>query len=220
MKKGTVYILTNPCLDGWIKIGCTEKNDIQERLNSLNASTSIPLSFRVYAILNVENSKETEQRIHKLLDIINPSLHSIENLENGKVRVREFFQISPEKAYMIFKEVAAMMGISDNLKLKEPTKEEQEEENIIKDTRQRTTFKNLQIPVGSELVLFKDESIKCTTVDDTNKVSYNGEITTLSAIGRELLGYNVSAPKIFLYNGEILWDRRLRIESETSTTTD
>ena len=27
MEKGLVYILTNPCLDGWVKIGMTDWND-------------------------------------------------------------------------------------------------------------------------------------------------------------------------------------------------
>lgn len=32
MANGMVYILTNPCLDGWVKIGMTERNDIERRL--------------------------------------------------------------------------------------------------------------------------------------------------------------------------------------------
>ena len=32
MSKGLVYILTNPCLDGWVKIEMTERNDIKRRL--------------------------------------------------------------------------------------------------------------------------------------------------------------------------------------------
>ena len=59
---GLVYILTNPCLDGWVKIGMTDRNSVDERLNELNNSTSIPLSFRCYATYNVErNSREVEQ---------------------------------------------------------------------------------------------------------------------------------------------------------------
>lgn len=29
MAKGMVYILTNPCLDDWVKIGMTERDDIE-----------------------------------------------------------------------------------------------------------------------------------------------------------------------------------------------
>ena len=35
MAKGLVYILTNPCLDGWVKIGMTERNDIERRLRNI-----------------------------------------------------------------------------------------------------------------------------------------------------------------------------------------
>ena len=45
-KQQIVYILTNPSLAGWLKIGCTTKNDIKSRLSELNNSTAIPLDFR------------------------------------------------------------------------------------------------------------------------------------------------------------------------------
>ena len=32
MSKGLVYILKKPCLDGWVKICMTERNDIERRL--------------------------------------------------------------------------------------------------------------------------------------------------------------------------------------------
>lgn len=174
MAKGIVYILTNPCLDGWVKIGYTDNNDIRQRLNSLNSSTSIPLSFRVYATLLVENPRDVEQKIHRLFDIINPDLHSIEELENGRERVREFFKVSKEKAYRVFNEVAGMLGVLNDLTLGIPSEKEQEEELIARTSRQRTTFKALKIPAGSELTFFKDETVKCTTLDDNNKVLFNG----------------------------------------------
>ena len=48
MEIGFVYILTNPCLDGWVKIGMTERDDIESRLRELNSPTNIPLSYRCY----------------------------------------------------------------------------------------------------------------------------------------------------------------------------
>jgi len=44
--KGIVYILTNPCLDGWVKIGMSDKDDIQDRLDELNTPSNmdIPLN--------------------------------------------------------------------------------------------------------------------------------------------------------------------------------
>lgn len=60
MSKGLVYILTNPCLDGWVKIGMTERNDINKRLQELNSPTNIPLSYRCYAVYEVENPRDVD----------------------------------------------------------------------------------------------------------------------------------------------------------------
>ena len=62
MSKGLVYILTNPCLDGWVKIGMTERNDIERILQELNSPTNIPLSYRCYAVYEVENPLEVEKK--------------------------------------------------------------------------------------------------------------------------------------------------------------
>ena len=67
MKKGLVYILTNPSMPDWVKIGFTDNEDIHQRLKELNSSTAVPLSFRVYATLAVENPREIEQHIHARL---------------------------------------------------------------------------------------------------------------------------------------------------------
>lgn len=114
---GLVYILTNPCLDGWIKIGMTEKTDITERLKELNQPSNIPLSYQCYAIYEVENPLSVEQCVHRLIDKVDLSLHARETLGNGKIRKREFFRIAPETAYSILQEVATLRDDLDNLKL-------------------------------------------------------------------------------------------------------
>lgn len=78
MPKGIVYILTNPCLDGWVKIGMTERNDIERRLKELNTPTNIPLSYRCYAVYEVDNPSEVEKNIHSIIDRIDYSLHARE----------------------------------------------------------------------------------------------------------------------------------------------
>ena len=55
MSNGLVYIMTNPCLDGWVKIGMTERDDIEDRLKELNTPANIPLTFRCYATYEVDN---------------------------------------------------------------------------------------------------------------------------------------------------------------------
>lgn len=121
MAKGLVYILTNPCLDGWVKIGMTERDDIEERLKELNTPANIPLTFRCYATYEVEDPLQVEKRIHNIIDRIDNSLHARETLDNGRIREREFFKISPETAYGLFIDIANLRGDLDNLKLYAPT---------------------------------------------------------------------------------------------------
>ena len=117
MSNGIVYILTNPCLDGWVKIGMTERNDIEKRLQELNSPTNIPLSYRCYAVYEVNNPLEVEKRIHSIIDRVDDSLHAREQLDNGRIREREFFKISPETAYGVFKDIAILRNDLENLKL-------------------------------------------------------------------------------------------------------
>lgn len=62
MPKGIVYILTNPRLDGWVKIGMTDRNDIEHRLRELNTPSNLPLSYRCYATYEVESPAEVEKK--------------------------------------------------------------------------------------------------------------------------------------------------------------
>ena len=214
MAKGIVYILTNPCLDGWVKIGMTNNSGIQERLDQLNTPPNIPLSFRAYALYRVDNPGEVEKDIHELIDMIDDSLHARETLASGKIREREFFQISPEKAFSIFKKVAKLRGDSSSLELVEASREEQEEERLIK-RRPKFSFEMLDIPIGAELVFIRDDSETCTVIDAGNSVLYKEASTTLSALASKLLSWSsVQGPSYFSYNGEVLSDRRKRIEDE------
>jgi len=222
MAKEIVYILTNPGLDGWIKIGMTSKNDIAQRLMQLNDSEAVPLDFRVYALLYCDDAHKTEGLIHRLFDAINPEIHAIERRANGRVRKKEFFQIAPEKAYEVMETVVALAPESYKLVKQEATKEEKDIEEIVKEvahreTRSRSTFKMVGIPVGTELEYIRDPQIKCVVVDEGNTVEYNDKHYSLSTLSWELQGrpnYGINGWYEFKYQGERLTDRRLRIEAE------
>ena len=51
MPKGTVYALSNPAMDGYVKIGKT--SNLEQRLKSLD-NTSTPLPFRCVFAVEVE----------------------------------------------------------------------------------------------------------------------------------------------------------------------
>ena len=76
-----------------------------------------------------------------------------------------------------------------------------------------TRFRNLGVPVGAELVFTKDTHISCIVLDDSNQVEYDGKAWAISALAIHLLGVSSANGFChFSYEGEILWDRRLRLE--------
>jgi len=218
MAKGIVYILTNPSLDGWVKIGMSDRNNIEDRLAELNRPANIPLSFRAYAVYEVEKPQEVEKHIHNLFDIIDENLHARETLSSGRIREREFFRISPERAFAVFKSVAMLRGDERCLKLITPSDEQIEEEQISEQTARRPSFKfsMLQIPVGTELRFVYDEECVCYTKDMNNKIEYEGDEYSLSGLAGKLLvekhGWkntaSVAGPRYFLYQGNTLADLR------------
>ena len=189
MSKGIVYILTNPCLDGWVKIGMTERDDIEKRLKELNMPSNLPLSYRCYATYEVENPLVVEKSIHSLIDRVDNSLHAREQLSNGKIREREFFRISPETAYGIFSDVATLRGDKAGLIPYAPTEEQEKEEDIAENKVKRgnNSFKLLGISVGEEVSFLLDDSVTAKVINNKNKVDYNGEIYTVTALAIKLL---------------------------------
>ncbi len=78
-----------------------------------------------------------------------------------------------------------------------------------------TRFRILGVPVGAELVFIKDRHISCVVLDDHNQVECNGKPWSISALANHLLDASaVNGFCYFLYKGETLWDRRLRLERE------
>lgn len=189
MSKGLVYILTNPCLDGWVKIGMTERNDIERRLQELNSPTNIPLSYRCYAVYEVENPLEVEKRIHSIIDRVDDSLHAREHLNNGRIREREFFKISPETAYGIFKDIAILRGDADKLSLYAPTFEQSQEQEIAerKTKRSNNSFKLLNIAVGEEISFLYDDTVVAKVLNNKNQIEYEGAKYSVTALACKLL---------------------------------
>ena len=82
-----VYVLTNPAMPGMVKIGMTDRPDVQRRMNELY-STGVPLPFECVIAREIEDREATE---------IENALH----IAFGPYRVsdsREFFGIQPEQA--------------------------------------------------------------------------------------------------------------------------
>jgi len=224
---GFVYILSNPSFDDdWIKIGQTSRDDVITRVSELNGSEATPFAFRIFATYEVENPQVVEGAIHKLIDEIDYSLRARE-IVNGRNRVREFFHISADSAYKVFQQIAILRNDTESLKLFLPNSEEQAEEEqaeALLSSRARvpnTTFEMIGIESGTELVFMYDEAYTCRTLDKKNKVLYNNKECSISAaaweIGCEKFGWGSGAAsgfEYFTFEGETLWNRRKRLESQ------
>lgn len=213
---GVIYILTNPSFPNFIKIGYA--SDIEKRLSQLNRSETIPFAFRVYAIYEVNNTL-TDKQLHKLIDTLNPDLRTIETFD-GKERVKEFYAMTAEDAYSLLECIAKISGTQDRLKRMKPEGHEVEDEKIAEEANNEVRrgpfkFSQCNIPVGSEVSFVDDESIKAIVVDDRH-ISYNGQITSLSALAKDLKQFDhpVQGTLYFSYQGEKLNDLRLRIEKK------
>ena len=95
---GYVYILTNPSFrEDWVKIGKT--TNMEERLRTLY-NTSLPLPFEVFATLKTAKYNEAEKLVHRY----------IERFTNLRIeKKREFFNVKPEEALEIFKDVSLLL---------------------------------------------------------------------------------------------------------------
>ena len=188
MANGYIYIMTNPALNGMVKIGYAA--DVETRRQQLS-TTALPYEYEIYATYETSGNLE-DKKLHKLIDNLNPDLRVSKN--------REFFVLEPEDAYELLESIAIISGTKD--KLKKIKVDAAKKQQIRKPP---VNFAKCGIPVGAELV-FVDDSTVVATVESERKVRYNGEITSLSAISDSKKGYSTSGPSFFTYNGKLVAD--------------
>ena len=107
--------------------------------------------------------------------------------------------MTPEDAYELLEAIAIISDSKNKLK------------KIKKVTAKQTVrkppidFFKCGFKVGDQFTCTEDPSIK-VTVQDAHKVLYNDELTSLSAIMKDMKGYSIAGPSFFTYNGELLTD--------------
>lgn len=182
-KKGYIYIMTNPALIDMVKIGYA--TNVEERRKQLS-TTALPYEYEVYATYETNGNLE-DKKLHQLIDNLNSDLRVSKN--------REFYVMTPEQAYQLLEAIAIISGTSKKLR-----KIKQVHINM---KRPPIDFLKCGIPKGAELIYIENPNIRVTVVNN-HKVKYQEELTSLSAIVKELKGYNVAGPSYFTYNGRII----------------
>jgi hypothetical protein len=197
-----VYLLTNPTMPDLVKIGRT--SDLETRLRSLSTHSGVPVPFECFYACEVRDSVEVERALHEAFGDhrINPK--------------REFFRLNPERVQAILK----VMAIKDETPTIEIVEDQVELEALQREQSRRSNFRfsNVDIPVGATLSFVKDETLTAVVVDDRT-IEFEGVRTSTSNAAKILLhrmGGTLSAaqgPLYWMYDGETLAERRMRLES-------
>jgi hypothetical protein len=214
-EQGYVYILINPSFkDDWVKIGKSSR-EVDVRGKELD-NTAVPLPFQIFATLKTRKYNEAEKFIHKMIDMVAPDIR----IRKG----REFFNITPQKAYEILKLCGEQyddseVEIYDEELMAEVSAQSNGEQSKSTVRAARLTFEMLGIPVGAELTFYSDSEITVTVVDRNSTVRIDDLELSLSAAARyinEKLGSANQSGSYqggiwFKYNGETLTEIRKRL---------
>ena len=212
IEQGYVYILTNPSFkEDWVKIGKSSR-PVDVRSKELD-NTAVPLPFEIFATMKTCKYNEVEKLVHKTID----------RLTDLRIRQnREFFNVSPQMALEIFRDIAMTIDdaevvlyhenkpiVDSNPLLSVPQKRE------VK--RSRFKFSMCDIKIG-ELITFVPTGLVVKVASD-DSIEYDGRIYKLSPfVGtfmpedkRNTSGAYQGA-KYFSYDGCILDDLRMKKE--------
>ena len=216
---GEIYILVNPAFSNLVKIGYAD--DVEKRVKSFNRNSGLPDPYHVYATYKVKKRLE-DLKLHNLIDSLDSDLRHTKN--------REFYEMSPEKAYEILSAIAEINGDEDLLVLNPLDDEffDKKDWEIKTETAKsrknpRLTFSLLGIDIGEKVQFVEDESIEAI-VNGNSTVEFEGKSWKLSALVRELkersgTGNESGAYQgglYFTYKGKRLTEMRKEIEDDQS----
>jgi len=184
-----------------VKIGRT--TDLEARLRSLSTHSGVPVPFECFYACEVADSVKVERALHAAFGDhrINPK--------------REFFRLNPDRAVAILELVA----LKDAAPCTEIAEDQVELDALHREQSRREQFRfsMVDVPVGATLTFSKDDTITAKVIDD-KRIEFEGNITSTSAAATKLLhrrGWTLRAaqgPLYWMYDGETLAERRMRME--------
>ena len=205
---GVIYILVNPAFPNLVKIGYSD--EVKNRLKSLNSNSGLPDPYHVYATYKVKKRLK-DLKLHDLIDSLDSDLKHVNN--------REFYEMSPEKAYGILSAIAEINGDEDLLVLNPlnddffKTIDGKTTSSVSVEKKDPLTFALLNIPIGAELVYKDDVSVVVRTVNDKSSVEYHGNVYSMSGLVKHLKnGGSWQGGEYFMYEGKKLTDMRKELE--------
>ena len=208
-KIGYVYILTNPSFkEDWVKIGKSVR-PVDVRSKELD-NTAVPLPFEIYATLKTSKFNEVEKLVHKTID----------RLTHLRIRQnREFFNVQPQVAFDIFKDIASTIVDAELIEYKNESSKSGDgnSDECLHERRGRFKFSMVGIKIGDKITFVPTETI--VTVASDNTIEYDGRIYKLSPFVGTYMPKNkrnasnaYQGSKFFSFRGKILEDLRKEVE--------
>lgn len=191
-RTGIVYVLTNPAMQGLVKIGWTSRT-AEARAAELD-TTGVPAPFEVQAAFRVPDGRRVEHALH-------------EAFRPWRYRnSREFFEVEPYQVRAILRLLGEEAGAED------VTEEVEQEPSLIpnevivrRPPRPRADFQVMRIPVGSEILSKRNEAR--AYVASSKTVIFGGEEMSLTAATRLAMpDVRSNAYGYWLYGEETLWN--------------
>ena len=175
---GIVYLLTNPCMPGIVKIGKTSRTDLQNRMKELY-TTGVPVPFECVYACRIKLSH---------MDKLETTLHSA--FEPYRVnKNREFFSIKPEQAIAFMKFVDNIQDVTSEVSAEianDLTTDDTLAIAKVRKKRPSINFYEMGMHDGDVLVFVQDESKK-VVIAGAKRVIYEGLETSLTALTTSLL---------------------------------
>ena len=203
-ERGIVYILSNPAMPDYIKIGRTDGNTSQavlKRMKYLDV-TSTPRPFHCEAAAVVADPIGVEKALHTIF---------------GDRRIRE------NREFFEGVSVVRARAALDLVKIKDVTPSGGTPElnaagAVVEEKPPRRppfSFSKANVPAGAILTWAYESSITCEVVND-RQVRYDGKLYMLSPLAQQLLGakWSPQGTAYWLYEEETLDERRKRLEDE------
>ena len=191
---GIVYLLTNEAMPGLVKIGKTDADDPQVRMDQLY-NTSVPVPFECVLAKRVDDQDAVEKALHKAFgpDRFNPK--------------REFFKIDTEQAVAVLSVVAGEdVTPAVNEANNAIAEVERSSSERLRTRRPNLNFQEMGIP--PEAVLDPTSGEETVVVVDDRKVRFRNKEMSLSEATRlrENLSYQVAPTRYWLHEGRNLSD--------------
>lgn len=203
---GIVYILQNPAMPDFVKIGFTQ--DLQVRMRALD-NTSVPVPFECVYAAQVNKPRAWEQTIHDVFQ------------DQRINRRREFFESTITGKVMSILKTAQISEISPTAP-EEASDSDADSFERVERRRERSgnfDFEVLEIPVGAKLQFVNARDVTCEVVSQKPPlVDFRGERLRLSNAAAKALSKGsargIQGSLYWMYGEETLVARRSRLESE------